>query len=461
MRLRSALLTLALVPACFNPDDGDDSGADGDGTTTGSGSTEATTPGSTMTENTTSTTPGSTSLDATSLSDGSETADDAPTTDGPTDDTVGDDTTTGVVEMCGDGLFVADNPPFGDPVQIAMLLNTQGVAVADVDDDGANDIVLGDFGDADPTAGGVWLMLGHGDGTFDAPALLPGGGVPAIRVAAAPIADNSVDVVAMIAEPPNFQIAVRRWRGNGDGTFLAPADYAGATDWDVALGDVNGDGRRDLIGNAPDGFDLSLANASEAFGAATTVPGASSANAVKVGDADGDGDVDVLSAGMDQIQLWINDGTGAFGPAMGLPVADGGYVADVAIADFDADGNADLLGAGGSILSARFGAGNGVFADEAQHTVQGSVLAAAVPDFDVDGCADVVVGNNTGTVSLVMSLGEGQFADQVIYNIGPDDYFYDLDAGDLDGDQIADIVGVTAGASADEGGRVWALFSGA
>jgi hypothetical protein len=136
--------------------------------------------------------------------------------------------------------------------------------------------------------------------------------------------------------------------GNGDGTFAAPARYqtypTGNEPQALVLGDLNGDGRSDvvlacavsgtvssLLGNA-DGTFSSLANAAE--GAAPT--------ALTLGDFDGDGKLDVATAntGSANLSILTGNGDGTFSP--GLTVGLGGEANGIASGDFDGDGRLDF-----------------------------------------------------------------------------------------------------------------------
>ncbi len=450
-----------LMSSCYNQPGAGGSGSLGDSSggtasstsaeTTASSADDATATSTTMT----STTMTSTTMTSTTMTSTTDETSVATQTD---ESGSGSDSTTVTEDPgCLDGLFAGDAPPFGAAEQIATLYNTQGVEIVDVDDDGDNDLLLGDFGDQGANQPGVYFMAGSGDGTFSAPVKLPGGDAPTIRIAAAAIADDTIDVVGLVALPPNFSIIVRRWRGNGDGTFLAPTDYPAASDWDVFLADVNGDGRRDLLGTNSAGARVSVASAAETFGVPSDFGGMPTVNAIKSADLDGDGDGDIVSGTTDQLGVLLGNGDGTFADIVIYPFE--GSIADILIADFDGDGALDVGATWDAIVGVWPGDGSGAFGEISELTVQGSTLAAATPDFDGDGCADIAVFNNSGSVSTIMGRDEFTFTTQEVFNIVPVGYAYDLAAGDVDGDQIADIVGVTADGSPDTGGEIFLLRS--
>jgi len=369
-----------------------------------------------------------------------------------------DATSTGEpLPECEDGQFAGDAPPLGAAVLIEQLDNAQGVEVVDVDDDGDMDVLVGDFGDGQPDQGGIYFIEGNGDGSFQNAVKLPGN-YPTIRISAAAISDDTIDVVAMIAEPPNFTLAARRWRGNGDGTFLASVSYPAATDWDVALVDINGDGRRDLLGTSQTGARVSMANASEAFAAYADHGGLPTINGIKGEDVDDDGDGDIVAGSENAVIVLLGNGDGTFAEPLGYALDE--TPIDSLIGDFDGDGNIDIGATSSAVVWVFPGNGDGTWGARTDLTVQGSTLAGATPDFDGDGCDDITVFNNTGSVSTIMGREGFTFTDQEVFNIVPNGYAYDIAAGDVDGDQIVDVVAVTAGAAVDYGGEVYLLRSG-
>lgn len=185
-------------------------------------------------------------------------------------------------------------------------------------------------------------------------------------------------------------------RGNGDGTFAAPVLQAwkleGFNAWALAAGDVNGDGKLDLL-----------------FGA--NVSGADAGAVVRVNDGDvryiaGIGDGTFSTAG-----IYLRSGV-TFNA--GTLIADIGTDAgSVAVANIDGDGDLDLVA--GAVEGVRILRNNGgAFAVEPLATggtyfpatsTQNSPWGLAFGDADADGDADLFVGDRALYVYLYRNDG--------------------------------------------------------
>jgi hypothetical protein len=128
------------------------------------------------------------------------------------------------------------------------------VAVADVNGDGKPDLLVGNCGPdgCDPSAPGVvGVLLGNGNGTFQPPMTYPtASGVTSIKAADVNL-DGKLDLVVATwgAGLGSIDGAVGVLLGNGDGTFQATvtADSGEAYAGSLAVADVNGDGKPDAI----------------------------------------------------------------------------------------------------------------------------------------------------------------------------------------------------------------------
>ncbi len=440
---RLAIFASLGFAGCFNPEDTNADTDPGSSTDVTSAQTEATTtapttsaPPTTDSTSTATTVSGEASTAAGETTGGETTDSDASSTTIADTSTGGESSsTTDFVPGCDNGVVEDDELCFLDAVELDTLVSAQGVTIADLDGDNHLDVVVGDYGDG--TVGGLYVYLGNGDGSFS-DAISSGDNTPLIRVAAGAIADGVVDVIATRGTAP---AAIQRFRGDDDGSFSTISSYAGGTNWDVALADLNGDNRLDALGTGS-GITVLIANASEGFGAVESFGGAVGFQSVQTADIDGDGDLDVFGGVFTGIYPFLNDGSGTLtsaGPAFGVASS------DVIVGDFDGDGNVDVAGTGNSLVSVHFGDGTGVFSAGPELSVNATPIAGKASDLDNDGFDDLIVVNTSGTTSILMSNGDGTFAPQELFTM-LDGYLYDMDMGDLNEDGVEDIVVVAPNA---------------
>ena len=109
---------------------------------------------------------------------------------------------------------------FADPVNYSITGVIEALAVADVNGDGKLDLVAATGG----TTAGVSVLLGIGDGTFASPVTYTSTllSLYATSIAVADFnGDGKLDLALTNSEAPNNAVAILL--GNGDGTFQAQA----------------------------------------------------------------------------------------------------------------------------------------------------------------------------------------------------------------------------------------------
>ena len=134
--------------------------------------------------------------------------------------------------------------------------------------------------------------------------------------------------------------------GNGNGTFQTAVSYAaGSSPCSVAVADLNGDGKLDLVvANAGDNdVSVLLGNGNGTFQTAVSHAVGVDPTSVAVGDFNDDGHPDLVTAntGENSVSVLLGNGNGTFQPAVNFAV--GNLPTSVAVGDFNGDGKPDLV----------------------------------------------------------------------------------------------------------------------
>ncbi len=329
------------------------------------------------------------------------------------------------------------------------------VAMADVNGDGIPDLIVVNLNQSDGgEVGGVGVLLGNGDGTFQPSVTYTSGGFSPYSVAVGDVNhDGKPDIVVanFFVDDYTYVGAVSVLLGNGDGTFQAPVSYSsdgyGATS--VALGDVNGDGNPDLVvANSDGSVSVLLGNGDSTFQAAVNYDTAGSELAsTAIGDVNGDGYPDLVVANACQgkgcdngtVSVLMGNGDGTFQPAE--EYSTGGFRANsIAIGDVNGDGRPDLavVNQCASIANCSFGSvgvllgnGDGTFQPVVAYGSGGyDADSVVIGDVNGDGNPDLVAANYCnklnrngscearGVVSVLIGNGDGSFRTAVAYNSG-------------------------------------------
>jgi VCBS repeat-containing protein len=308
------------------------------------------------------------------------------------------------------------------------------VAVGDLNGDGLGDFVYSLF-NASGGGGGVLVHYGTGGLLFQG-AVIPSGGLSPQAVRLADLnGDGKLD--AVVANEASGTVGVLFGTGanpfGGEGpppSFSGPTVYAaGPSPRAMALGDLNNDGKADIVVGNGSGNSLNvlLNNGNGTFAAAVPISLAGSGNpgaiinGVAIGDVTGDGQPDIAAVTVDNAALTILPGTGA--GTFGAPVSDltgGANPQDVVLADLNGDGRLDAaalnrvssLAASVSVFLNQnnpadpFGSPT-LFAAGASST-SGPRYRLAAADFDLDGRLDLAASTaDPGVIDVLLGNGAG------------------------------------------------------
>jgi hypothetical protein len=297
----------------------------------------------------------------------------------------------------GDGTFAA-------PASVPLDYNPQGIKTADLNGDGNLDLVIAIVGADEPGEGELAVLLGNGDGSFRTPVYYPAG-QNAMSVALADLnGDGKLDA-AVADENCCVRNSLSVLLGNGDGTFQHAVSSIPGTASDVAAGDLNGDGKIDLVlaGEFGGLIQVALGNGDGTFQPATVYPTPDSALTVKLADLNGDGSLDIAVGGSSGVDVLLGKGDGSFRAATAYGVGS----QFVALGDFNNDGVLDAAAGGSSFVGVAFGNPDGSFAAAREYSVETLVRDLVSGDFNGDKIDDIVVTRQPPLNTMQVLLGNG------------------------------------------------------
>ncbi len=258
--------------------------------------------------------------------------------------------TGNVTVMLGNGLGSFGFGP-GSPFDTGGF--SHSITVGDFNGDGRLDFATAD--EAGAAGGTVSVYLGQPGGGFVAapgsPIGLGANPEPDSIVAGDFHGNGKLDLV--VADSEAGEQNVIELPGNGDGTFgssiTIPTGLPNtATPEGLAVGDLNGDGKLDLVvGDTSGEIAVLLGNGSGGFTPATGSPfstgAGSSPQAVAIGDFNGDGHPDVVAVEPtnDEVALLLNNGSGGLGAPQTFS-SGGMNPLGIAVGDLNADGKLDV-----------------------------------------------------------------------------------------------------------------------
>jgi uncharacterized repeat protein (TIGR01451 family) len=325
----------------------------------------------------------------------------------------------------------------GSRGQIPVWNGPSGVVAADLNGDGRMDLAIAGAANQG-AAGAVSVLLGNGDGTFQSAVNYPAG-LGARDVAVGDLnGDGKPDLVVALLGAGVNSIAVLL--GNGDGTFQSPVIYpAGAGPISVRVADLNQDGNADVVvADVASGVSVLLGNGNGTLQAAVPYTAGAATECVTVGDFNGDGkpDIAAVNASSNNISVLLGRGDGTFLPAVNYVVAGSPYF--VAAGDFNGDGALDLAVTvfGGSVNVLR-GNGDGTFQGSGSYAAGSYPTSLSIADLDGDGNLDLAVSNEDGTVVVLKGLGNGTFFRGQTIAVGV--YPWSVAAADFNGDGATDL----------------------
>ena len=354
---------------------------------------------------------------------------------------------------------------FQPPVSYPVGTNPGAVSVGDFNGDGKLDLAVVNHGFSDTRDdGGVSILLGNGDGTFQTARNFSAGKQPESIAIADFNSDGNADIITASETENVLNVLL----GNGDGTFqprltvvldvdpyfVVAGDFNNDHKMDLALSglgrDLNGDGVRDSGG----GTTVLLGNGDGTFQDHSALLPLSLALAA---DFNQDSRLDLAVARFPGFDVFPGNGDGSFQAPTSTPLFDttSTGVVDAAV-DFNADGKLDIvavlpLHACGAFkfcdgqIEVLLGNGDGSFSSIFRSRTGGFFGTLAVGDFDADGSLDLAVKEGSGDANPIFrGDGKGNFIAAGTFAMSNTNGFLHLLGRDLNGDNLPDLVSAHA-----------------
>lgn len=364
------------------------------------------------------------------------------------------------------------NGQFGAPITVMSLTTAgaqfSGLSAADFNNDGKLDLAVTG---GDPQNGGrVWLINGDGAGGFAQPRpfALANPNVPPLGLLSGDVnGDGRPDVIVGLNAAPFGAVLLNDGAGGLSAARNLPANQGSFPSDQLTLGELDGDGKLDLVRR--DGPLLNLYKG-DGTGNFTTLPnlGLPFTTSVVWGDFNGDNRLDFAYTTQDQaggsqliLQVRLNNGSGQFPNTLTTNFAAPFDLSQAALvaADFNLDGRTDLAFSppASANLQGRSlwffpGEGTGRFNPPQLYALSDAQGSATTGDYNRDGRPDLFFLSFNGTFNLVTASATG-FNAQRGFNHGGGGAM--VAVGDVNGDGLSDVVVGSSAFGSSASGLVW------
>ena len=279
--------------------------------------------------------------------------------------------------------------------------------------------------------------------------------------------DGNLDISALLVESCGCSSADvgtgSLLLGHGDGTFQAAPAVSGAGFGNAAIGDFNNDGNADAAMFSDNGIQIFLGNGTGALKLANTYTAnipffetcrwpTPSCVTLATADLNGDGNLDLTFVNAlpseQNPDSWtvgsmLGNGDGSFEAPVsssGASTSVGSVISGLLIGDFNGDKIPDVAVVDSNGLEISLGKGDGTFASPVAAFAGGNPTSFAVADFNNDGKLDAAVFSSAG-IGILVGKGDGTFEPAVF--LSPPGALDNLLAADVNGDGKVDLLFAT------------------
>ncbi len=345
--------------------------------------------------------------------------------------------------------FMASAGRFAAPVTLATAGLVDAVAVGDVNGDGRADVVFTtgySFGAGQDFK--LMVRLQQPDGSLAAAQVmdtLAQYGCPARSVVIGDLNGDGRNDVLVGADGCGIQV----FRQGSDGVLRATTFIDSTVSGRLRLADFNRDGRMDLASSGYYGSTLRVwLQASDGTLQLHATPAVeySSGADLDVGDVNGDGRPDLVSTSVCGIAIVLQNADGSFAPAVCRAAVPADSVRGVAVGDINGDGRDDIVFTYGGNSAGKLGVirqqADGSLGTLATMDNYDIPTQVEIADLNGDGRRDVVVAHN-GWMAITVHLqqADGSLTPAIRYP-GPYGNFNPgaMAVGDVTGDGRVDVV---------------------
>jgi len=326
------------------------------------------------------------------------------------------------------------------------------LVVGDFNGDGRLDVAVADGGDGNVKEQGVSILLGNGDGTFQAPIFYQTGTYPSSIVAGDFTGNGVLDLA--IANYYSDDVSILLGDGHGGFQTLTPiplGDQAGDP-VSIVAGDFTGNGVLDLAvaEQSTDSVSILQGDGHGGFQALTPISlGDDPLNlpmALVAGNFTSNNvlDLAVLSErfdGPDNVSILLGQGQGTFDLLPPIPLGTSLLPTSITAGDFFGGGTLDLAIADPNSNEVSLLQGDGLGGFQLLAAIElgsgGAPTVVTTGDFTGDGELDLAVGlQSPNSVTIELNQGDGQFAQPASVGLVPRNTPL---VADLNGDGVPDV----------------------
>jgi predicted nucleotidyltransferase len=353
------------------------------------------------------------------------------------------------------GIFLGyGNGTFSSQTIFSTGYNSQpyAVAVGDFNKDNRLDIAVTNSG-----TNNVGIFLGYGNGTFvNKATYTTGSGYGLFSIAVGDFNnDDRLDIVVTNYNADNIGVFL----GYGNGTFSNQTTYSttrGSWPTDVVVGDLNNDGRLDIVVTLLSDFGIIvfLGNGNGTFSRQLHYSTGSQSRpyACILGDVNNDNRLDVAVSDLHNgnVVVLLGDGNGSFSNKTSYSTGNYSFPSSVAFGDFNNDSILDIVVANhitntiGVFLG--FTYINGVREDICSTGSSSHPRAVALADFNKDTQLDIVMANyELDNVEVLLQDTNKTFSMQIMFPTGALSLPTSVAVGDFNNDSELDIAVANSG----------------